>query len=388
MKKIGFIIPGLKSGGAERVLSTLSLNMDSLYQQTIFTWDNEKDYEFNAKIVEVKTTNSRFLLKNIYILFKRVKEVRRYKKEYKIDTCISHLEGANIVNILSKSQEKTIITVHNYQSKERHGLYGMIFKVLIRLLYNRADEIVAVSKLIKDDLVKNFNIEESKVHVIYNPFDVESIQTKCTEYLESEYQSIFAKKVIINVGRLTEQKGQWNLIKAFSILSKMRDDVALVILGKGNLENELRDLVQKLNLNDVYFLGYHKNPFKFIANSSVFALTSLYEGFPMCLAESMACRTPIVSVDCISGPKEMLLNGTDLSSKINQVLIANNGILVPELSSKLTDNHIENEHKIFAQALNEILDNKSLKNQLVQSGLSKVAELNVDSILNDWYKLM
>lgn len=388
MKKIGFIIPGLKSGGAERVLSTLSLNLDASYQQTIFTWNKEKDYDFNADIVEIKGANSHNIFKNIYVLFRRVRALRKYKIEYNIDTCISHLEGANIVNILSKTKEETIITVHNYQSKERNGLYGLIFKILIRFLYNRADKIVAVSQMIKDDLVQNFNIQENKVKVIYNPFDVEKIQKKSTEKLELQYESIFAGEVIINVGRLTEQKGQWNLIKVFSILSKMRPGISLVILGKGELEEELKGLVQKLNLNNVYFLGYHNNPFKFIANSSVFVLTSLYEGFPMCLAESMACGIPVVSVDCKSGPKEMLLDNPDLSKGITKTIIGPYGILVPELSHKSFDEFFNNEYEIFAKSLNDLLDNKALKNKIIHSSLTKVNELNVDSILKQWYKLI
>lgn len=389
-KNAAFIIPSLKNGGAERVLSTISMNLDENINQYIFTWNGkEPDYDFNGEIVEIDIQNSTSLIKNINVLFKRVKEVKKYKKQYNIDTCISHLEGPNIVNLLSKGNEKTVITVHNFQSKERTGLYGFIFRTLMRLLYNRADKIVAVSNAIKEDLANNFNINEEKIEVIYNPFDCKSIEELATEELEEEYKEIFENDVIINVGRLTKQKGQWHLIKSFYELKKLYKDIKLVILGKGELEDELKELVEILNLNkDVFFLGYHKNPFKFIKNSKVFALTSLYEGFPMCLAESMICGTPIVSVDCKSGPREML----DIKNIENKDVIqfVDYGVLVDNFKENkvLINYKISKDEKDFARAINTLINNNEYYDKYSKLGNKRAYEFDLKNIIVKWHNLI
>lgn len=384
-KKVGFIIPSLKSGGAERVLSTISLNLDQNMKQYIFTWDSQnKDYDFKGDIVEISTKNSSNLVKNIIVLFKRVKEMKKYKEKYKIDSCISHLEGPNIVNILSKRNENTVITVHNFQSKERIGFYGFIFKVLIKLLYNKADKIITVSNEIKIDLVEKFNIDENKVEVIYNPFDYKLIKSLSKESIEDEYKEIFNNQVVINIGRLTESKGQWNLIKSFYELKKTNPTCKLIILGKGELEQDLKKLTKKLKLeNDVFFLGFHKNPFKFIANADVFALTSRHEGFPMCLAEAMICGTPIVSVDCKSGPREMLCSNNE---KISRYDLSEYGIITECFLEKylITDISIRREEKIFCEALDVILSNEDIANEYTLKGKARAYDFDVSKIMKKW----
>lgn len=390
-KNVAFIIPSLKSGGAERVLSTISMNLDKDINQYIFTWNGkDPDYEFNGEIIEINIQNSTSLIKNIGVLFKRVREIKKCKKIYNIDTCISHLEGPNIVNILSKYKEKTIITVHSFQSKERKGLYGFIFKVLIKLFYNRADKVVTVSKAIKEDLFNNFNIKKSKLEVIYNPFDFSLIRSLSKEELEYEYRDIFKNEVIIHVGRLSEEKGQINLIKSFYQLKKIKKDIKLVILGRGNLENELKKIVKSYKLEeDVLFLGFQKNPFKFIAKSKIFALTSLYEGFPMCLIESMACGTPVVSVDCKSGPREILNPKDDISKESIGIEYCENGILVKqfEISANL-DMEIFNSENLFAEALLNILNDESMRTKYEIVGKNRVLDFDVNKIIGEWHKII
>ena len=87
-------------------------------------------------------------------------------------------------------------------------------------------------------------------------------------------------------------------------------EARLIILGKGELQKDLENLTIELNVRDkVSFPGFVKNPFMWMKNSSLFVLSSDYEGLPGTLIQAMACGTPVVSTDCPSGPKEILENG-------------------------------------------------------------------------------
>ena len=131
------------------------------------------------------------------------------------------------------------------------------------------------------------------------------------------------------MGRLSKPKGQWHLIRAFKKVKETIKDMKLIILGRGELEDYLKQLVEELNLEkDVYFLGFQKNPFKFISKSKIYLFPSLYEGFGFPVIEAMACGIPVVCSDKASLPEvagdASLFCSTDdyeeISIKIEQVL--------------------------------------------------------------------
>lgn len=392
-KNVAFIIPTLRDGGAERVLSNMSINLNDDIDQSILVWDGEGiDYPYKGKLIDLNLVayDKKFFGK--LIKFKeRINAIRKYKRENNIRTTISHLEGPNMVNIFSRENDKIIICVHNFQSKERIGVEGIIYKFLMSRYYNRADLIVAVSKNIKIDLVNNFNLEEEKIKVIYNPFDIKRIEVMMTEELDKEHEHIFKKPVIINVGRLTNQKAQWHLIKAFS---KVRKSVEcnLVILGQGELENDLKTLVKKLGIEDsVFFLGFQNNPFKFIHRSKIFALTSLFEGFPMGMAEAMACGTAVISTDCKSGPREMLAPSTDILYQTNSVEYAQYGVLCPNFNDNqqsVLDTNISKEEEYLSEGLKELVINNDLRDKYSKDGRERVSNFDVKKILMQWEEII
>ena len=391
-KKIAFIIPTLRDGGAERVLSNMSINLDDDIDQRILVWDADGiDYPYKGELVDLNLPYSKNLFIKLNNVIKRVFVLKKYKRENKIGTSISHLEGPNIANILSKGDDKVVVCVHNFQSRERQGIKGYMYKILMKKLYNKADLIVCVSQNIKHDLINNFKLDEDKIQVIYNPFDISKIEHMMNEELEEEYKSIFEKPVVISVGRLTNQKAQWNLIRSFVNVRKSIPNCNLVILGQGELEKELKDLVKEMDIEDnVFFLGFQNNPFKFISRADVFALTSLYEGFPMCLAEAMACKTAVISVDCKSGPREMLAPGTDILEECNNIEFCEYGVLSPEFNVSLNEMHnkdLGEVEKMFSDALIKLLQDKELRSKYEQLGKSRVNNFDVSKILSEWLEV-
>lgn len=394
MKKVSFIIPTLRDGGAERVLSNMSINLDDSIDQSILVWDGDGiDYPYKGKLVNLNlVAYDKNAFGKLIKFFQRVKAVRKYKRENNIEVTISHLEGPNMVNIFSNVGDKVIICVHNFQSKELRGIRGRFNKFLMNKFYNKADLIIAVSENIKIDLVNKFNIKEEKIKVIYNPFDISRIEGMMAEELDEEHKKIFEKPVIINVGRLTNQKAQWHLIKAFSRIIEEKDDYNLVILGQGELESELKNLVKKFGIEkNVFFLGFQNNPFKFINRAEVFALTSLYEGFPMCLAESLCCGTATISVDCKSGPREMLAPDTNILDESKDLEFAKYGVLVPGFNDdfkNISNTDLIREEVLLANGIKKLLTDEALRNNYEVNGKKRVRKFDVSEILNEWKEII
>ena len=143
--------------------------------------------------------------------------------------------------------------------------------------------------------------------LIYNPLNKKEILNKSRK----KTQSYFGKNClkIINVGRLTDQKDQLTLLKA---INRIKDKISLnlLIVGSGKEKENLLNYIHENKLSKlVQLIDYRNNPFNLINSSDIFILTSLYEGLPNVLLESLVLKKFIISSDCRTGPKEILLNG-------------------------------------------------------------------------------
>jgi glycosyltransferase involved in cell wall biosynthesis len=196
-----------------------------------------------------------------------------------------------------------------FEAGEYQGPFRLLYKLLMRWTYNHvADRLVMPAEVAKRDAVDNWGIKEKQIRVIYNPQDIADLNSRSQEPLEGD--GFFGScPVIVGAGRLTKQKGFERLIEAFSILVKTTP-AKLAILGRGDLEGELKRQVSHLGLDAfVRFYGFQPNPHKYIKSATLFVLSSVWEAMPMVLAEAMAIGTPIVAFDCPSGPYEMLEGG-------------------------------------------------------------------------------
>jgi len=375
-KKIIFLIPTLSIGGGERVVSELSLNLPNYIKTTFVLFKNEVSYPYKGDLICLNLPISNNFFSRIYWFFVGISRFKKTVKKEKPDYVISFSMQADIINVLSnkKSDKKTILRIDNFTSAVCKGLEGRIYKIFIKLLFNKSFQIISVSRVAADDLVKNFGIKKEKIKVIYNPLNVEKIQQLMIEPIEDKYQEIFKNPVIINIGRITKQKSQWHLIRAFKNVKDEIKEAKLVILGKGELEPYLKQLIKDLNLeNDVHLLGWQENPFKFLAKSKAFVLSSLWEGLPYVILEAMTCGLPIISVDCKSGPREILAPNSDINRAAQDIEYADYGILCP----------IKNEKKL-AQAMIEILTNKKLSDNLIKKSKQRVDHFDIKKIIKKW----
>jgi glycosyltransferase involved in cell wall biosynthesis len=230
---------------------------------------------------------------------------------------LSALNQANVVAIVAKmvSNAKTrlVVSERNTLSVEKISktdLRSRVMYKLIPVLYKRADMIVAVSDGVNQDLVDVLKIPVNRVQTIYNPFDLEHIKSMAIEDVDQNWFQPGQPPVILSIGRLVEQKGFFDLVRAFSkVVKKVK--ARLVIIGDGPLRSEIRALTKSHGLtdDDVHLEPFTKNPYKFLARSRLYVLSSHWEGLPGSLIEALACGVPVVSTNCHSGPNEILEGG-------------------------------------------------------------------------------
>jgi glycosyltransferase involved in cell wall biosynthesis len=311
MRKLSIFIPTLMGGGAERVIVILA---NEISQRGI-TVDLVLSRSFGPYLADVHPSVNIVDLRSKRLFFSIIPLVRYIQME-KPKVMLTALNTANIIaiiaRIVSRVKFKLVISeraVTSVAIKDNPLIRSKLVPFLMRITYQRADAIVAVSFGVLDDLINKFKITSKNICVVYNPVVSSQLIKLSNEKFDHEWFDNEEVPVILSIGRLTSQKNFPMLINAFSLLLESHR-ARLVILGKGELQEDLENLVIKLNIREkVSFPGFVTNPFMWMKNASLFVLSSDYEGLPGTLIQAMACGTPVVSTDCPSGPKEILENG-------------------------------------------------------------------------------
>ena len=401
--KIQFLINSLASGGAERVAVNLLNELSKKgYTILLYTLESSKQYFLYSNILykplsNLKASSGKFL-KFFYLPILIIKYFLETIKN-KPNVLISFLELSNFINIFIGKfllNKKVVVSVRTnplimYPKKT---IYGKVHNFFIKLLYPHADKVIVVSKKIKNMLVNFYNIPKEKIEVIYNAIDIQKYLKLAQEPIEEKYHKIFKDSfVFINVARLSEQKGHWFLIRAFKKVVEKYPNSKLIILGKGELKKDLENLIKKLKLeNNVYLLGFHKNPFKFLKNSHCFVFSSLWEGLPNVLIEALTFNLPIISTDCETGPREILAPELDLEEKINYPYFGKYGILIEPFPRKfifkdLKEKPLIKQEKQLSDLMIKIIQDNSLRKKY-SNGLKRAKDFDIDKIIKKWEKVI
>ena len=354
----------LHGGGAERVASTLSQAFKSV-DITLILEEGVVSYPYKGRLIilhEKQPQNKSVMhLRSLWKLGKLMKDMKP-----DIVMCFLPIPSTIAVGakVLFNYKGKLIMRVSDTFGEWIHRTrFGLWKKLILAIVYKFSPVIVATSDGVRVDLMQNFDVNEEKIKVIHNPFDIHHICKLAEEEVEHPW---FKDEIpiIISVGRLTEAKAPAHCIKAFS---KVRRAVKcrLVIIGTGELRGSLEELCKHLELKeDVVFLGWQDNPFKYVARASVFVLSSLWEGFANVIVEAMALGIPVVSTDCPSGPREIITDGL-------------NGILVP----------VGNIDKM-AEAIIKVLSNTELALKLSNEGRKRAHYFHVEKIIREYEEML
>ena len=252
-----------------------------------------------------------------------------------------------IVHLLT-SLPLTLLLFFQFKTKFILRISGLprlnfIRKLLWRLIGKKIFLVTCPSKETLNHINKLNIFDPQKVTLLYDPIiDVSKIHNNLKKKIDV---LDLQKDYFISVGRLTKQKNHTLLIKLFKIMCNKNRNLFLYILGDGEEKINIIKEIKQLKLEDnVILLGYKKNPYPFISKANAVLSPSLWEDPGAVMIEAAFCNKIVISSDCISGPKEFLLDGK------GGYLFKNNNLnsLVKTINDFLQDNN----HNILLKKIN------------------------------------
>lgn len=329
-----FFVGPLLSNGIVRSFNNLISSLDNKHEYVLLispseiTTDSSRMEEFNRlpnniavfgrtgrmpmtleeiwlrkKFKETFEFSSLMFKDKLLVMYQR--ECRRMFGDTKFNASIN-FEGYALFWVMLISQlnaKYRVIFQHNDKYSEWKTKFPYLKGVFIA--YQFFDKIVSVSEKTRDlnqkNLAKLFQLPDSKFVFCNNTINYQKIldASKQEAELEENFSSFNGIKVL-NIGRMSHEKDQIKLIRAFARIAIQRDDIRLYILGTGSLKKELETLITELNMgNKILLLGQKTNPFPYLKQADLFVLSSNHEGQPMVLLEALTLGTPIVATDIV-----------------------------------------------------------------------------------------
>jgi len=306
-----FVVPNLNGGGAERVFVNILRTIDDQkFNKKLLLIDDSGVLvdliPSNVEIINIKSKQTRF---SFFPLLKNIKSLNP-------QIVVSTTNRMNIllllVSIFIKNGTKFVVREPNMPSAQfNNKQLPRYYKWLTKLLYPKADFVIAQTEAMKKEINQVFNIPKNKIAVLTNPIDTKFIN----ENIKNAKNPYDNKKInIIASGRLREQKGFEFLLRSFNKVIKNNQQFILHILGEddnnGLYNKELNILSKTLGIaNNVVFHGFIHNPFLYYKYADLFVLSSKWEGLPNVILEALFVQTPVVVTDCIPYFHEILTEG-------------------------------------------------------------------------------
>ncbi|WP_282163173.1 glycosyltransferase [Ulvibacterium marinum] len=321
--KITFIIPSLRSGGAERIMSYIPQELDKKkFECNLIVIGYEKDKAYTVENISVTYLNKKRVLfafpSIFYQIFKAKPDI--------VFSAISHLNimmglqsilFPKIKFIGREANVKSVVRDYSSLPKKR----SLLSKLFSKVGYKYLDKIVCQSNDMWNDLIVNHNFPKSKLVIINNP-----ISNSLKKKLEIKPMDENGFR-LITVGRLVKQKGHVRILDA---LSKLKLPYTYTMIGDGSEKERIMEHAKKLNIqNRIVHIGFTNKVFDHLEESHLFLQGSYVEGFPNALLESCAVGTPVIAYKAPGGIDEIINEGVngfiaenvnDFTKKITDIL--------------------------------------------------------------------
>lgn len=309
--KLIFFHPYSYLGGADNSLQRLIKKLDlNKFSITFVSLNNsylKKKLSKRINFKRLKVSRTIFAIPQLRNLIMSSKST-----DYKKIIIISNQNFANIISYFSSIHidhvkrifiDRNHIDELNFAKSFSEKLKKVIIKSLMKIVYPKVNQLIGVSNKLSKDLSI---FVKTKVKTVYSPSFDKDILTKSKKPLNLNKKF----KYIINVSRFSKRKDHQTTLKAFKIVAKCFNNIKLILIGYGEERENIIRNAKNLNIyNKIIIINKTDNPYSYIHKSKLLILTSIYEGFPNILVESLTIGTPVISTNMNSGASEILLNG-------------------------------------------------------------------------------
>lgn len=379
MKNVMLITPMLHQGGFERICVMTARLLAADYDVTIVVFSME-DIAFdisNLKVINLDLKSKPGRLAKVINVLRRSRKLTKLQKNLNTDVSYSFGMTANIANALTGGAKKKICACHSFE-EIKNGRY-------MKLIGKKADLLFCCAKKMTDLAVKQYGF--SNIETLWNPCDTEEVREQSRKGNKEELTFFEEEKpVFVSMGREDEVKGFWHLLKAFRRVSESLPDAKLAVIGEGSFE-KYKALARELQIEErIWFTGLKKNPFPYLAKGKAYVLSSISEGLPNALVEALSLSLPVISVNCLSGPAEILHENWQEAEEKKEYFEADYGILTPAVSQtpdfqakwqnegKLIE--LEREEEILAEAMLRIATDEELCRHYKERGSCRAEDFS------------
>ena len=379
MKNVMLITPMLHQGGFERICVMTARLLEADYDVTIVVFSME-DIAFdisNLKVINLDLKSRPGRLAKVINVLRRSRKLTKLQKNLNTDVSYSFGMTANIANALTGGAKKKICACQSFE-EIKNGRY-------MKLIGKKADLLFCCAKKMTDLAVKQYGF--SNIETLWNPCDTEEVREQSRKGNKEELTFFEEEKpVFVSMGREDEVKGFWHLLKAFRRVSESLPDAKLAVIGEGSFE-KYKALARDLQIEErIWFTGLKKNPFPYLAKGKAYVLSSISEGLPNALVEALSLSLPVISVNCLSGPAEILHENWQEAEEKKEYFEADYGILTPAVSQtpdfqakwqnegKLIK--LEKEEEILAEAMLRIATDEELCRHYKERGSCRAEDFS------------
>lgn len=340
------ILPDLRCGGAQKVFLSLAhdfIKRDIRVDLLVILVDGELEDEVPQGVRLIPLTHWFSSAGKLGAGVEAFYRLWRYLRASRPHAILSTLTATNILAIsahtVARVQSRLVVRETSSVLNLRHSVY----KYLMRVAYNRADAVVALTSVMREELAKVISLDRQQIVNIPNTVDRKLIDSRSQAALPKTFDA--SCPFVLSVGRLAPPKDFGTLIKAFALIPPARS-LQLVILGDGPDRSMLELLTESLSLaGRVTFCGFDPNPYRWMAKASVFVLSSHWEGYPNVILEARALSVPIVITNYNESTREVGGN-TAIRVPVSDAHAMANGI-----TKALSDSHSATAPDILPQGV-------------------------------------
>lgn len=352
MKKVLHLINSFSLAGAEKLIFDITKRIDkSKIDCYVCAISKGNSYNFFVNKLN-KNKVSTFCLYKGYEKdrFKSIYKLVNYIYENDIDYIHTHCSSPDFYGKIAGllTSRPVYSTIHNSKG------YSRFLQLLFRSITKKY---IAISKQVKKYMINELSLPNNRIKLIFNGVDISKFK-EANINVNQKKRSLgipLQKKVIINVGRITEQKGQKTIIEAARKIVNKRNDIIFLIVGdksyNRDLYNNLKKKIDNYNLKKyIRFTGIREDVNELLAMSDVFVLPSIFEGLPITLLEAIFSKIPIVASD-VGGNRELIKNGES-----GYLIPTNNSVLLAKKIINLLNNENVSEsmvEKAYNDAINK-----------------------------------